>query len=218
MSESTQLQHLWKQIMEKAEMLISSVSFNAFIKDLEPVDVIGRKIVLRTSSDLTAATIMKKHAEKLREAIIKCDIGLSDFRLVVDGSDEFTVEFEEDAADTFRTSPIIKTFTFDNFVSGAGSKLAYAAAKAVAENPGEVFNPLFIYGESGLGKTHLLHAIANYIAQYHPDKKVLYTTSENFLNDLIDCISQKNSAKFRYHYRNVDVLMIDDIQFLRARE
>ena len=218
MSESTQLQHLWKQILDKAEMLISSVSFNAFIKDLEPVDVIGRKIVLRTSSDLTATTIMKKHADKLREAIVKCDIGLSDFRLVVEGSDLFTVEFEEDASESFRTAPIIKTFTFDNFVAGSGSKLAYAAAKAVAENPGEVFNPLFIYGESGLGKTHLLHAIANHVAQYHPDKKVLYTTSENFLNDLIDCISQKNNAKFRYHYRNVDILMIDDIQFLRARE
>ena len=218
MSESSQLQHLWKQILEKAEMLISSVSFNAFIKDLEPVDVIGRKIVLRTSSDLTANTIMKKHADRLREAIVKCDIGLSDFRLVVEGSNLYTVEFEEDASESFRTAPIIKTFTFDSFVAGSGSKLAYAAAKAVAENPGEVFNPLFIYGESGLGKTHLLHAIANHIAQFHPDKKVLYTTSENFVNDLIDCIAQKNTAKVRYHYRNVDVLMIDDIQFLRAKE
>ena len=218
MSESAQLLHLWKQILEKAEMLIASVSFNAFIKDLEPVDVIGRKIVLRTSSDLIATTIMKKHAEKLREAIVKCDLGLSDFRLVVEGSSEFTVEFEEDAAESFRTAPIIKTFTFDSFVAGSGSKLAYAAAKAVAENPGEVFNPLFIYGESGLGKTHLLHAIANHIAKNHPEKKVLYTTSENFVNDLIDCIAQKNNAKFRYHYRNVDVLMIDDIQFLRAKE
>ena len=218
MSESTQLQHVWKQIHEKAEMLIPSVSFNAFIKDLEPVDVIGRKIVLRTTSDLTATTIMKKHADNLRAAIIKCDIGLTDFRLIVEGSDVFTVEFEEDASESFRTSPINKAFTFESFVSGSGSKLAYAATKAVAENPGEVFNPLFIYGESGLGKTHLLHAIANYIAQHHPNKKVLYTTSENFLNDLIDCISQKNNAKFRYHYRNVDVLMIDDIQFLKAKE
>ena len=136
-------------------MLISSVSFNAFIKDLEPVDLVGRKIILRTSSDLTANTIMKKHADKLREAIVKCDVGLSDFRLVVEGSNIYTVEFEEDASESFRTAPIIKTFTFDSFVAGSGSKLAYAAAKAVAENPGEVFNPLFIYGESGLGKTQM---------------------------------------------------------------
>ena len=217
MPESSQLTFLWKQILEKAEILISGVSFNAFIKELEPVDVSGRKIILKASSDLTANTIMKKHAEKLRTAILKCDIGLSDFRLVVDGSDVFTVDFEEDAAETFRIAPINKNFTFDSFVAGAGSKFVYAAAKAVADNPGETFNPLFIYGESGLGKTHLMHAIANHLAQVSPEKKVLYTTSENFLNDLIDSITQKTGAKFRLHYRNVDVLMIDDIQFLKAR-
>lgn len=217
MSENSQLTFLWKQILEKAEILISGVSFNAFIKELEPVDVSGRKIILKASSDLTATTIMKKHAEKLRTAILKCNIGLSDFRLVVDGSDVFTLDFEEDAAETFRVAPINKDFTFDSFVAGAGSKFVYAAAKAVADNPGAAFNPLFIYGESGLGKTHILHAIANRIAETQPDKKVLYTTSENFLNDLIDSITQKTGAKFRYHYRNVDVLMIDDIQFLKAR-
>ena len=218
MAESSQLQFIWKRILEKAENLISAVSFNAFIKDLEPVDVSGRKIVLKTSSDLTADIIMKKHADKLRESIVKSDSGLNDFRLVVDGSDEFTLDSPEDAAELFQSSPINKNFTFDSFVAGAGSKFAYAAAKAVAENPGETFNPLFIYGEPGLGKTHLMHAIANYIAQHHPEKKVLYTTSENFLNEFTDTLfTQKNNARFRMHYRNVDVLMIDDIQFLKNK-
>ena len=218
MAESSQLQFIWKRILEKAENLISAVSFNAFIKDLEPVDVSGRKIVLKTSSDLTADIIMKKHADKLRESIVKSDSGLSDFRLVVDGSDSFTLESPEDAAELFQSSPINKNFTFDSFVAGAGSKFAYAAAKAVAENPGETFNPLFIYGEPGLGKTHLMHAIANYIAQHYPEKKVLYTTSENFLNEFTDTLfTQKNNARFRMHYRNVDVLMIDDIQFLKNK-
>ena len=199
----------------RAQNIISPVSFNHFIKDLEPIDITGRKIVLRCSSDLNASSIMKKFADKLREAIVKCDLGLSDFRLVVDDSTLFTYDAEDDGG--FRTSPINKNFTFDSFVAGANSKFVYAAAKAVAENPGETFNPLFIYGESGLGKTHLMHAIANHLAEVSPEKKVLYTTSENFLNDLIDSIAQKNGAKFRYHYRNVDVLMIDDIQFLKAR-
>ena len=215
MSENSQLHLLWKQICERAQNIISPVSFNHFIKDLEPIDITGRKIVLRCSSDLNASSIMKKFADKLREAIVKCDLGLSDFRLVVDDSTLFTYDAEEDGE--FRTSPINKNFTFDSFVAGANSKFVYAAAKAVAENPGETFNPLFIYGESGLGKTHLMHAIANHLAEVAPEKKVLYTTSENFLNDLIDSIAQKNGAKFRYHYRNVDVLMIDDIQFLKAR-
>ncbi|MBQ7769838.1 MAG: chromosomal replication initiator protein DnaA [Clostridia bacterium] len=217
MPENSQLQFLWKQILEKAEMLINPSSFNAFIKDLEPIDVVGRKIVLKAHTDMAAGVIERKHAESLRSAIVKCDLGLADFRIVVDGSVNYPLDFEEDVSETFRTSPINKNFTFDSFVAGAGSKFVYAAAKAVAENPGETFNPLFIYGESGLGKTHLMHAIANHLAQVSPEKKVLYTTSENFLNDLIDSITQKTGAKFRLHYRNVDVLMIDDIQFLKAR-
>ena len=217
MPENSQLQFLWKQILEKAEMLINPSSFNAFIKELEPIDVVGRKIVLKAHTDMAAGVIERKHAESLRSAIVKCDLGLADFRIVVDGSVNYPLDFEEDVSETFRTSPINKNFTFDSFVAGAGSKFVYAAAKAVAENPGETFNPLFIYGESGLGKTHLMHAIANHLAQVAPEKKVLYTTSENFLNDLIDSITQKTGAKFRLHYRNVDVLMIDDIQFLKAR-
>ncbi|MBR2646637.1 MAG: chromosomal replication initiator protein DnaA [Clostridia bacterium] len=217
MAESSQMQFIWKQVLAKAETLITPVSYRNFIKDLEPVDIVGRRLVLKALTNMAANVVMNKHADKLREAIVKCDLGVNDFRLVVDGSDVYTADFEEDAADTFQAAPINKNFTFESFVAGAGSKFVYAAAKSVAENPGETFNPLFIYGESGLGKTHLMHAIANYISQHYPEKKVLYTTCENFLNEFIDSLTQKNSAKFRFHYRNVDVLMIDDVQFLKNK-
>ncbi len=217
MTETSQLQFLWKQIYEKLENVVSPVAMSAFFKDLEAVDVAGRKLIIKAPTNLRADTIMAKHADALRDAIEKSDSGLRDFRFVVEGSDVYAEDFEEDAVEVFHDSPINKSFTFDSFVAGAGSKFVYAAAKAVAENPGEAFNPLFIYGESGLGKTHLLHAIANHVAKKYPDKKVLYTTSENFLNDMIDSIAQKNNKKFRYHYRNVDVLMIDDIQFWKAK-
>ena len=218
MAENSQLQFIWKQIKERLQNTLSPISFDHFIKDIEPIDIIGRKIVLKVPTDNNAQGIIThKIGEKLREIIVKCNLGINDFHIFVEGSATFTMEFDDDAASSFRTSPINPAFTFDSFVAGAGSKFVYAAAKSVAENPGETFNPLFIYGESGLGKTHLMHAIANYLAQNAPDKKVLYTTSENFLNDLIDSITQKTGAKFRYHYRNVDVLMIDDIQFLKAR-
>ncbi len=197
--------------------MIAPISYNHLIKDLEPVDITGRKIVLKATSDLNATSIINKFADKLREAIVKCNLGLSDFRLYVEGSDVYTLEAEEDAFESFQAAPINKQFTFDSFVVGPGNKLVYAAAKAVAENPGQTFNPLFIYGESGLGKTHLMHAIANDIAQKTPDKKVLYTTCENFLNEFIDSIAQKNGSRFRLHYRNVDVLMIDDVQFLKNK-
>ena len=219
MAESTQLQYVWKQISERVENLISPVSYDSFIRPLEPVDISGRKIVLKAATDMAANVVMNKHADKLREAIVKCDLGVNDFRLFVDGSAVFTLDEDEDAFESFPPSPINKQFTFDSFVVGPGTKFVYAAAKAVAENPGETFNPLFIYGESGLGKTPLMHAIATAIAQRSPEKKVLYTTCENFLNEFIDSIAQKNGggARFRLRYRNVDVLMIDDVQFLKNK-
>ena len=216
MSENTQLQFSWKKILEKAEKLISPSSFNTFIKDLEPIDIRNRTIVLKAHTDMAAGVIDRKYADSLREAIDKCDLGLTDFRLAVEGSVHYPMEIIEDIT-SFRNAPINPNSTFDSFVAGSGSKFVYAAAKSVAENPGEGFNPLFIYGASGLGKTHLMHAIANHISKNYPEKKVLYTTCENFLNDFIDSITQKNSVQFRYHYRNVDVLMIDDVQFLKNK-
>ena len=217
MAESTQLQYVWKQISERAQNIISPISFDHLISPLEPIDIQGRKIILKCSSDTNAETIMTKFADKIREAIQKCGLGVNDFKLVVEGSAVFSTAEEQDAFETFQSSPINKAFTFDSFVVGPSTKFAYAAAKAVAENPGETFNPLFIYGESGLGKTHLMHAIANDLAFRAPEKRVLYTTCENFLNEFIDSIAQKNGARFRLHYRNVDVLMIDDVQFLKNK-
>lgn len=216
MAENTQLQFIWKQVLEKAESLIPPTSFRNFIKELEPINVQGRKLVLRALTDMGANVVINKHAEQLRAAIVKCDLGVNDFRLFVEGSNVFTLD-EEDAFESFQPAPINKQFTFDSFVVGSNTKFVYAAAKAVAEAPGQTFNPLFIYGESGLGKTHLMHAIANELALRAPDKKVLYTTCENFLNEFIDSIAQKNGAQFRLHYRNVDVLMIDDVQFLKNK-
>lgn len=223
MAEKSQITFLWKQIRDKAEGIIPPVSFNTFIKDLEPEDVINRRIYLKAPTDLAANTIMKKHAVSLRDAISKSDSGITDFRLIVDGSETYTLEEEEDVVDAFKPVPVNKNFTFDSFVVGSSNKFVYAAAKSVAEHPGESFNPLFIYGESGLGKTHLVQAIANHIAKAAPEKRVLYTTCENFLNEFIDSMisgkisSRDKGARFRLHYRNVDILMIDDIQFLAKK-
>ena len=220
MSDNTHLQALWKQILDKAKNTISPISFTHFFENrgIEPIDVRNRKIVLKISSESNAeALVSNKIGEKLRDAIVKCDVGLNDFRLYVEGSDVFTLEEEGDALDNFQSSPIRKDFTFDSFVVGPTNKFVYAAAKAVAEEPGVAFNPLFIYGESGLGKTHLMHAIANHISYNAPQKRVLYTTCDNFLNEFVASITQKAGSKFRIHYRNVDVLMIDDIQQLKGK-
>ena len=217
MPESSHLNFLWKQICERVKNTMSGVAYNTFVVDLEPIEVYGKKIILKAHSDMAADAILNRHAEHFREAILKCDLGLNDFGIIVENSNVFTMEAAVEEESAIPASPINKNFTFDSFVVGPQNKFVYAAAKAVAENPGQTFNPLFIYGESGLGKTHLMHAIANEIERRAPETKVLYTTCENFLNEFIDSIAQKNGARFRMHYRNVDVLMIDDVQFLKNK-
>src|SRR5699024_10582009 len=109
-------------------------------------------------------------------------------------------------------------YTFDSFVIGAGNRFAHAASLAVAEAPAKAYNPLFIYGGVGLGKTHLMHAIGHYVREHNPDAKVAYITSEKFANEFINAIMDNKSNSFRNKYRNIDVLIIDDIQFIAVKE
>ena len=116
------------------------------------------------------------------------------------------------------TRPISRSLTFDDFVTGTSNRFAHAAALAVAETPGRSYNPLFIYGDAGLGKTHLLQAIRHYVQENYPDYVVRYVTSETFLNEFIESIRLNTSAEFKRRYREVDVLLVDDIQFLENRK
>jgi len=109
-------------------------------------------------------------------------------------------------------------FTFDTFVAASSNRLAHAAAQAVAETPGRSYNPLFVYGDSGLGKTHLLHAIGNYVQENFPQRKVLYVTTETFMNDFVDSLRMATTIAFKRRYRECDVLLIDDVQFMENKE
>ncbi len=217
MAEITQFDFLWNKIKERVKQLVNPISYDTFIANLVPVDVVNKKIVLRADTEVSAMTVTQKHVTQLREAIVSSEVGLNDFVIIVEGSDVYTLEELPDAVE--ESSVVLdKRYTFDSFVVGSSNQFVFAAAKSVAANPGEDFNPLYIYGGTGLGKTHLMQAIANEIAEKKPSLKVIYTTSENFLNEYVDSMSSKKggrdaSTRFRNRYRNVDVLLIDDIQF-----
>ena len=159
---SEQFDFLWNTIRERAKTLVNPISYSTFIENLVPVDVVNKKIVLQAESELAAKTITKNHMDKLREAVASAGVGLNGVIIVVEGSEEFTLRETPDVLEEtgVRLDP---RFTFDSYVVGTSNKFVFAAAKSVAEAPGENFNPLYIYGGTGLGKTHLMQAIANEI-------------------------------------------------------
>ena len=214
---------LWKTTLPELEKTISSISYDTYISQLTPVDVVGDKIVLCTKSKLFADTVSAKMRGKICDALKKSNSEVFDFSIVVAGSrDEYLANFGETLAAAGEThgAPINPKFTFDSFVVGPSNEFIFAAAKAVAENPGESYNPLFIYGGTGLGKTHILMAIANYIKLKKPSLNVLYATCEQFTNQMIESIGKGKAspADFRNKYRGVDVLLIDDVQFLAKKQ
>ena len=223
MAENSQFELLWKRISETLEAMLSPITYNTYISKLTPVDVDDTKIVLSTDNEFFANFIGKNLTDKMKEAFRKADTGITDFAIVLDGANDVVYTTEEDDED-YSPLSIDPRFTFESFVAGKSNEFVFAAAKAVAKNPGANFNPLYIYGASGLGKTHLMQSIANYINLHKPSLRVMYTTCEKFINELIDSIylnkgnNRDLQARFRNRYRNVDVLLIDDVQFLAKKQ
>lgn len=214
---------LWKTALTELEKTVSTIAYQTYISEVIPVDVIGNKIVLCTEAKIFAANIDERLRPAICEALSKCNSDVTDFVVYVAKNREEYLNLyveKQDCPVVEQGSPVNPKFTFESFVVGSSNEFIYAAAKAVAENPGESYNPLFIYGGTGLGKTHILMAIANYIRLHSPSKNVLYATCEQFTNQLIESISKgKNSpADFRNKYRGVDVLLIDDVQFLAKKQ
>lgn len=216
---------LWEQtFLPLLENKISAISFSTYIERLKAVDIQGNKIVLITDKQIFADAIKNNSiGVRLREVIQSANTEINDYVLMVaDSREDYLAQLDEEARDIVDTgsSPINPKFTFDSFVVGSSNEFIYAAAKAVAENPGDAYNPLFIYGGTGLGKTHILMAIANYIKLHNPMLNVLYSTCEQFTNQMVESISRGkgSGADFRKKYRNVDVLLIDDVQFLARKQ
>ena len=223
------IQEKWPEIlnMVKTEHDVSPVSFSAWLEPLEVYKVEGNVVtIVVTNGSMALNYINKKYLLPLQVAIIETTGEDYEISLVL--PEDIKEEIPEPApiSDSTLTGNIVKAglnprYTFDTFVVGSNNKMAHAASLAVAESPGEAYNPLFIYGGVGLGKTHLMHSIAHFVLQKNPNAKVLYVTSETFTNELIDSIRNGNNStmsKFREKYRDIDVLLIDDIQFIIGKE
>ena len=220
-----ELSSLWKAVLDKLELTVSNVSFIMWFKPLKIVDFTENKLIIAANNASAKNQLSRNYAEKLTSAVR--DIFGNDVSIeILDPTEE--IEYikthgtnEKDKGVELTKNPFNPKYTFDNFVVGKSNHFVYAAAHGVAEHPGEKFNPLFIYGGVGLGKTHILHAVGNYLREYAPNLNVMYITCENFVNDYIESLgsSEKNKAilEFRKKYRNLDVLMIDDIQFISKK-
>lgn len=217
---------IWERALKQLKVTVSTIAYSTYIEQLKPVDLVGSKLILSTKSELFASNVATRLLDKIRAALAADGSGVTDIKLYVEGSDEDFLARKGIAPvdEEVDSTPINPKYTFDAFVVGSSNRYLYAAAKAVAENPSESYNPLFIYGGAGLGKTHIMHAIANHIKKNHPLKNVLYATCEKFTNDLISTIRQgkayssSDGIDFRSKYRNVDVLIIDDVQFLAKKQ
>ncbi len=214
----------WKQTLVELQKTVSPITYSTYVEQLKPVDTDGRKLVLVTPSKLFAAQ-SAKIADKICDALKAAGTGLTDVKIYVgdNKNDYLNQRVYEVEREEIESTPLNPKYTFDTFVVGDSNRYLYAAAKAVAENPGSGYNPLFIYGGAGLGKTHIMHAIANYVKANNPLMTVVYATCEKFTSDLISNIRsgkayEKEGILFKNRYRNVDVLLIDDIQFLAGKQ
>lgn len=222
---------IWKEVLEKIKENITPISFETWFQPLQlrKIDRDLNIVYLEISSadkrnEFIMLTIKNRYLTTLENSF-KAVLG-DDFRVVLKNSDQYDSEEEKQEQPTikpkknnFNREKIFNpNFNFSNFVVGNSNKYAHAAALAVAESPSESYNPLFIYGGSGLGKTHLMHAIGIYLLENNPSLNVLYVSSEMFTNELIKALKEQRINEFKSKYRKVDVLLIDDIQFLEGKE
>ncbi len=225
----------WPEIIEhlRVEHELSNVSFTTWIQPLKVYEVIDNTVFILVNMNASVEYIEKKYLLPLKVCI--SEITGTDYEVVFISEDDSRISeirnmsieatHKKRSKTASEKAGLNPKYTFDTFVVGGNNNFAHAASLAVAESPGEVYNPLFLYGDVGLGKTHLMHSIAHFILNKNPKKKVLYVTSETFTNELIEALKNGKTAKnesamaeFRDKYRNNDVLLIDDIQFIIGKE
>ena len=205
---------VWESILEIIARDITPTAYNTWFADCEPVELEDCKLVLHTATDFKRNIIQSRFGSTICAALY--DLFSCDFELQVLAGDELEEYLSRKKGHDHL--PEMDGYTFDRFVVGPSNKFAHAAAVAVAENPGKAYNPLFIYGNSGLGKTHLLLAIGEEIHARHPEKKIAYVKGDDFTNQMIQSVQSGTAEEFRQKYRNVDLFLVDDVQFIAGKQ
>lgn len=216
-----ELEQIWEEALKMIEEETSPVSFATWIQPIVPCGIIGNKIILQVKESFLKEIIEKRHLPLIRTAIKM--VTKNEYDIMITTEEEQNAGnlhnlAAEKPAENELARNLNPKYVFDSFVVGNSNRMAHAASLAVAESPAQAYNPLFLYGNSGLGKTHLMHSIGHFILDRNPQAKVLYVTSETFTNELINSIQNNKNEEFRNKYRNIDVLMIDDIQFISKKE
>ena len=219
---------IWLKIIDLITEDVPQVSLDTWFKPVKPIEFKENTLTVACETDFVKNMLLQRYRSLIANSLnIICGEGVAINIILENQIDAFKTNnslFENEFSNPFfkktNTSNaigILPKYTFENFVVGGGNRFAHAASLAVAEAPAQTDNPLFLYGCSGLGKTHLMHAIGNFINMTNPQLKVLYTSSETFTNDLVNSIKDNTNEEFRNKYRQVDVLLIDDIQFIGGK-
>ena len=206
--------YVWAKIINYLEERLSAVTVSAWFDDAEVVELNEEHLILYSASDFRREIIRRRCTQYIQDALK--EIFNSDAKLIVFGDDELNAFKSKGKHST--SMDFNPQFSFDNFVVGPSNRFAHGAAIAVSNNPGQVYNPLFIYGPAGVGKTHLLYAIANGIRKQNPDANIVYIKGDQFTNELIAAIQSGKNIEFRSKYREADLFLIDDIQFIAGKE
>jgi chromosomal replication initiator protein len=212
------LKEIWDEVMKLLADEMTSVSFGTWIETINPISIEKNNIVLEVPTEFNLGIIKSRYKDLLQNAVKLVTHRDLEVELTLKASEAKSQSSPQIDENTQALSILNPKYTFNTFVKGNGNQLAHAAALAVAEAPAAAYNPLFIYGGVGLGKTHLMHAIGHYIIEQNSNSKVLYTSSEKFTNELINAIRDDKNEEFRNKYRNIDVLLIDDIQFIGGKD
>lgn len=205
---------IWDRVLSLMEQTMTKTTISTWFSDAEPVALEENRFILCIPTDFKKEIVESRYLPDIKKALY--DLFSADLDVVILSQEERGKYTKRDSASRFL--PGTEDYTFERFVVGNSNKFAHAAAMAVAERPAESYNPLFIYGESGLGKTHLLYAIAHTIHNAHPDYKIVYIRGDAFTNELIRAIREGKNQEFRDKYRSADVFLMDDVQFIAGRD